>query len=154
MVERSTDGISYAQVGTVNAAGNSSNILSYQLTDKEADEQPALILYYRLRMVDADGISRYSNVVVLTLSSYTGNISVAPNPASTEARVSIITPADGRVHYQLVDNAGRILLKNSLQSRKGNVNTVALNLDGLSSGVYYLHVNGAGMNQNVKVQKR
>ncbi len=153
VVERSTDGINYTQAGTVNAAGNSTNILSYNLTDKEADELGSLIVYYRLRMVDADGASRYSNVVVLTLSAYTGNVTVAPNPATNQAKISIVAPADGTVQYQLMDNAGRILIRQSMQVRKGSGNTAMLNLTGLSNGVYYLNVIGAGLNQNIKVQK-
>ncbi|MBN8687449.1 MAG: PQQ-dependent sugar dehydrogenase [Chitinophagales bacterium] len=153
VVERSTDGITYSQVGTVQAAGNSNQILTYSLTDKEADELGSLIIYYRLRMVDVDGVSRYSSVVVLTLSSYTGTVAVSPNPATDEARLTIIAPADGRVQYQLVDNAGRILLKQTVQVKKGAVSTVMLSLQNLSGGVYYLHLTGAGINRNLKVQK-
>jgi hypothetical protein len=51
-----------------------------------------------------------------------------------------------------MDNNGRIVMKNIVHIRRGN-NNITINAGGLKNGMYYLHVSGAGINQNLKLQK-
>ena len=71
-VERSADGITYATLTSVAAAGTSTATHHYQYLDAPA---PAGTSYYRLRQVDFDGTSAYSPVVVLTRTG--SNVSAA-----------------------------------------------------------------------------
>jgi hypothetical protein len=43
-------------------------------------------------------------------------------------------------------------MQNTINVNKGN-NNFAINLSGLAGGIYYLNVTGAGIDQNVKLQK-
>lgn len=152
-IERSSDGNSFNKIGTVNAAGNNTSILDYSFTDINAANQQSLVLYYRLKMVDINGAFKYSNVITISLADITGRITVMPNPVNNETRVSFVAAEDGRINYKIIDNAGRTVLQNSLPVRKGVMNVITVDMSRMGSGMYYLNVNGAGMNNSTKLQK-
>lgn len=56
-VERSTDGVRFVKIGSVQAAGNSNQLKKYGFTDPYPEQG---INYYRLRLVDHDGKSTLS----------------------------------------------------------------------------------------------
>lgn len=60
-IERSIDGASFAPIGTLTGAGNSSNKLSYKLIDSTPIEDK--VSYYRLKQTDFDGTYTYSVIV-------------------------------------------------------------------------------------------
>jgi len=69
-----------------------------------------------------------------------------------EVNVTITTAMDGKVKWQLIDNAGRIVIHNSIAAKKGN-NGVIINLNRVSAGTYFLVVSGADINQKNKMQR-
>ena len=153
VVERSIDGNNYNSIGSVTAGGNSTSVLNYTFNDNDAANQQSLILYYRLKMVDVNGSFKYSTIVTISLADITGRVTVMPNPVTNEARVTVASPEDGRLSYKVIDNAGRTILQKTLQVKKGAVNTISIDMSRLSTGMYYLSVTGAGMNNNTKLQK-
>lgn len=152
VVERSIDASTFDDIGTVSASGNSTTTSQYSLTDKEVTSLSSTIIYYRLKMVDKDGQYKYSSVVTIYLADVTGTVVVSPNPAKKETRVMITAVHNGKTQWTLTDNNGRVVLRGSLHINRG-VNNFTLNLNNLSSGVYYLNVAGAGIDRNVKLQK-
>lgn len=152
IVERSTDGRNFQQIGTVLAAGNSSVNNKYSFTDYDVTRQSSSVVYYRLKMVDSDDAYKYSNVVTITLPDVTSRVALFPNPASHEVNVTITTAIDGKVKWQLIDNAGRIVSHSSIAAKKGN-NNLVINLNRLSTGTYFLIVSGADIDQKVKLEK-
>jgi glucose/arabinose dehydrogenase len=151
IVERSTDRQNFQAIGTVAARGNNSNN-KYSYTDNDAMHQSSSVLYYRLKIVDTDGGYTYSDVVMISLPFITGGVTVYPNPASKEVKATITVPADGKIQWNLTDNAGRVVLQHSAQLKKGS-NNISINVGSLSPGFYYLNVRGAGITQKVKVEK-
>lgn len=79
-LERSTDGISFTDIGSLNAAGNSTETLPYAFDDYAV---PQGRLFYRYRQIDVDGSSRYSNIVELNSNESLAAIKVFPNPFSS-----------------------------------------------------------------------
>jgi trimeric autotransporter adhesin len=152
-IERSSDGNNFNNIGTVSAAGNNTSVLDYSFTDNDVANQPSLVVYYRLKMVDINGAFKYSNVITITLADITGRVTVVPNPVNNEARITVAAPEDGRLNYKIIDNAGRTIIQKTLQVRKGVVNTIFVDMSRLSTGMYYLNVTGAGINSNTKLQK-
>lgn len=150
-VERSIDGHDFQQIGTVAAKDNSVKN-KYSFWDYDATHQSSSLLYYRLKMIDKDGSFTYSDIVIITLPGITGKVSVFPNPALNQIKITISAPADGKAKWNLVDNTGRIVMQNSAQLKKGN-NSLSLNIGTLSTGVYYLGVSGGGVDQKVKIEK-
>ncbi|MBC7948245.1 MAG: PQQ-dependent sugar dehydrogenase [Chitinophagaceae bacterium] len=153
VVERSLDGNNYSAIGNVAAAGSSNSTIQYNLIDHEAGQQPTTILYYRLKMMDRDGQFTYSNVITIVLPTMTGKIAVTPNPVASRARVLITATRDGKTQWKLTDNSGRVISNGSENIRKGN-NQFYIDMNKLSAGVYYLNVNGAGIDNLVKIQKQ
>jgi len=153
LVERSTDGTRFNEIGAVSANGNNiaGSVFDYSFTDIEAGNLPSLILYYRLRIVDIDGSFKYSNIVSVSLGAITGKLSVSPNPVINQLKVNISSPTDGRIQWKLFDNTGRVVLQNAELVRKGD-NTFTIMMNKLSKGSYYLSVSGT-IDQKIKLQK-
>jgi len=103
-------------------------------------------------MVDNDGSYTYSDIVTITVPLTTSRVAMYPNPAVHEVNVTITTAVDGKVKWQLVDNAGRILAHNSIAAKRGS-NNVVINVNRLSSGTYFLMVSGADIDQKIKLEK-
>jgi hypothetical protein len=110
-IQRSAEGELFDVIGTVSAAGNSSQTLIYQYLDA------AMLLgtnYYRLRMVDRDGSFEFSNVIRLDNTSYPERLKllVHPNPATNGSiQIRIQTPvANQTVWVTLRDLSGKSVL--------------------------------------------
>jgi glucose/arabinose dehydrogenase len=152
IVERSVDGRTFQSIGTVAAVGNSGANNKYSFIDYNAARQSSTVLYYHLKMVDNDGSYTFSDIVTITLPVTTSRVSLYPNPAAHEVNVNITAAIDGKIKWQIIDNAGRILAHNSIVAKRGN-NNVVINLNRLSSGTYFLIVSGAEIDQKIKLEK-
>lgn len=152
IVERSADGLSYSSIGTVTSR-NSNTGSAYDFTDRNALQTKSPVLYYRLKIMDADGSFKYSNVVTVYMPGATGIVNIVPNPVKTDAKVTVIATQSGSVDWSLVDNAGKVIMKNTAEVKKDAPTDILLNMNGLSSGMYFLRVEGAGLHVNSKVQK-
>lgn len=151
-VERSNDGNNFYPIGQVAALGNTTTTNNYSYTDADAARQTSPVIYYRLKMVDIDGASAYSNIVPILLNNIVGKLSVYPNPVKDVVTTEIISMTSGNANWQIVDNNGRVLLQNRIVLVKGR-NTFNISLDKLSAGVYYLKVAGQDIDKRVKIQK-
>ena len=89
VVEKSTDGRNYQPVGSVAAAGNSTSLQRYQLTDPAP---AAGISYYRLKQEDADGRISYSTIALVNINGEEVVVLLFPNPVQHQATVIISTP--------------------------------------------------------------
>ncbi|RZK48042.1 MAG: hypothetical protein EOO59_17090, partial [Hymenobacter sp.] len=65
-VERSADGVAFAKIGRVAAAGTTSQGQQYQLSDRAPLPGTS---YYRLRQIDLDGTAHYSPVATVQLAA-------------------------------------------------------------------------------------
>lgn len=151
-VERSIDGRNFSEIGNVIATGNSTATNLYSHIDNDVTTLASTVIYYRLKMVDIGGEYTYSSIVTIYLADITNNIIVSPNPTMGETRVSISSTLNGKAQWKLMDNSGRIVMQNTIHLKKGN-NNMMINLQSLSGGLYYLHISGAGIDRNVKLQK-
>ncbi|TMI95040.1 MAG: hypothetical protein E6H08_07285 [Bacteroidetes bacterium] len=155
VIERSADGTRFNGIENVTANGrnNAGASFNYSFTDNDAINQSSQRLYYRLRMVDIDGNFKYSNIISVSFPLITSKLSISPNPVLTTVRVAITSEADGRVHWKLTDNVGRVIQKGSENVKKGAGNNFTINMNKLPAGTYNLNAIGAGIDQNVKMQK-
>lgn len=103
-------------------------------------------------MIDTDGEYSYSSIVTIYLADITNNITISSNPTSGEARVIISSTLNRKAQWKLTDNSGRVLMQNTIHLKKGH-NNMTINLRSLSRGLYYFSLSGAGIDQNIKLQK-
>lgn len=103
IVERSLDGIEFITVAVVKGNGNSTSKKSYSILDKNA---PKGNLYYRIKQLDFDGNSSFSNVVSPKRSDNT-TFELFPNPFTNEInlKLSSSTISEGEVKIYNVHGA-------------------------------------------------
>ncbi len=132
VVEASADGLAFAPVGRVAAAGTTTQAQRYAFSYQPP--QPGLG-YYRLRQVDQDGTGHYSPVVAVR----TGAAAVAVFPSVFDQALTVRVPAAGSLALALLAPDGRMLHQQQL----ANSPAQELALPGLAAlppGLYLLRV--------------
>lgn len=147
-VERSINGNSFIKVGTVNAT-NTPGILNYAAEDVITNIN-APVLYYRLKVVDRNGSSSYSNTIAFKVDNNKPTIVIAPNPANSFFTVKITADKEADAVIKVVDITGRTIVTQKTTVLQG-VNTISFNnLSNYSAGTYMVHVI---TNQNITTEK-
>ena len=152
LVERSIDGTHFNQIGIVNASGNTTADVNYTFKDFDVANQSSQNVFYRLKMVDIDAKYTYSNTVRIALPGTKGIITVSPNPAAEDIKATIVSAADCNATWQVIDNAGRLVMQNTVLLKKGD-NDLKINLQGIPSGSYYLKIEGTCIDLKTRFQK-
>ena len=137
-LERSSDGRNYSSIAFVATKaenGNTASPLNYSYNDIRP---LAGNNYYRLKQIDKDGKSTYSNVVLLsrkvadiTLSS------VYPNPTTRDLNLVISSPKAERVTVIVTDLTGKVLMQRATQLMIGD-NQETINIQQLAAGTYMI----------------
>ncbi|HMW96138.1 MAG TPA: T9SS type A sorting domain-containing protein [Flavobacteriales bacterium] len=83
-VQRSRSGVTYETIGSVDGNGNSTTTIAYEFNDPTPYPGPN---YYRLKQVDLDGTSTFTEVRSVTIGA-DGPIHVYPNPAVDQVRIA------------------------------------------------------------------
>lgn len=139
-VERSFTGQAFAAVGTVKGHGTTNTGAAYRFTDANVRAQAASgTVYYRLKQVDTDGKVTYSSVRTVGFSKQAAAISVAPNPATTEATLDLTTLPLGQYQVAIFDATGRIMYK----AGHAGGEQVGLAMSTWPTGMYLVVVQGA-----------
>ncbi len=99
-VYKSTDGINFKLLNTVDAIGNGNN--SYNIIDREIQNT---ILYYRLKMIDVDGRFTFSNTIKMRFEK-DKNIEVFPNPSNNYFSLRGI---NGAKEIAVIDVTGKVI---------------------------------------------
>ena len=130
-LERSADGKSFAHIGIVKAAGNSTSLLSYNFSDNT----PLPVSYYRLRTIDFDGKEEISKVISIQ-DSKNGKETFVVYPNPTTGLVSI--ESEGPLSKLVVFNTLGQVVK-SVQ----NINSLktTLDLSDLDGSIYFIKIN-------------
>ena len=134
VVERSTDGRTYTAIGEVKAA-NSSNGSSYSLTDNKPFNGNN---NYRIKQVDKDGKSDYSDIRSLNFADLRPLITLAPNPAKDFVNVKVEGNTDV-LTLQLTSNTGQVIGTYTMSGEN-----YTINISSLAHGIYNLSISGKG----------
>lgn len=125
-VQKSSDAKAFETIGTVEAAGNSTDLLSYSFIDDEKNG----VVYYRLKQVDFDGKYVYSQV----LSSENATKTVFyPNPSTGSINLSVINE---NATVSIINSLGTIVYQR-FYPEKGNY---LIDLNDQENGVYWIDV--------------
>ncbi len=145
-VERSTDGISWETIGTVDGAGNSSTTLNYEFIDSSllpfGEGKPVLseaevgVGLYRLRQTDFDGKFEYFDPVAVEACS---SFAVFPNPAENEFNIQLFSETEDEITLEVYDLLGELILSRVLDIAKGS-NLLTLDISSAAGGMYLLKV--------------
>lgn len=156
IIERSLYGTQFIPVNAVQAAGNSNQIRNYGYLDNDVLSLHATQLFYRLRQVDMDGKSVYSNTIAVPIQQTITEpiIKAFPNPFTNSIRLQIsgVRTLDSSDNVEIYSLNGKLLYHQNLV----NGNSLIL-LDGLSSlspGLYLLKTTLNGKAFTNKITKQ
>lgn len=147
IVERSLDGINFSAVGTVPAAGNSSDTKTYSYTDVHIDRLNSSVMFYRLKQTDINRNFKYSNIIRLNYNRKgTGPSIVYPNP--TNGSINILLDDNNMIGTEaiLTDVNGKII-----KTLKIVATNQSIDLSAMVNGIYLLRLNN---NETLKVVKQ
>ena len=131
VIEKSVNGSTYAAVGSVAAKNNAAGS-SYQVRDKNSSGG---IQYYRLKVIDLDGNTSFSRIVVIRKTgSPSGPVKLFPNPVLERLSVSYPAAAAKSV-LAIADVSGRELLRKNIAVGSTQI---SIDVSTLSHGMYNL----------------
>ena len=135
-LQRSTDGSVFHKIKSINPSNNTAN---YTFTDNISDLGTS-VLYYRLRVIEQNGKTSFSNIATVKIGGYSIDVKTFPNPFVDKINTTINSTYQGEAEIILHDASGRILRRTVTDIKKGeNIITIA-DLKQLQKGIYVLEV--------------
>jgi Secretion system C-terminal sorting domain len=149
-IERSFDGINFTSINTVAHVNNQTD---FEYNDNKITASQNKI-YYRLKLVDINGSFRYSETRMI-IFQWKKNISVTPNPFTTEINITLQAVAyKEKVMLHIYDATGKMVFEKAVQLNTGNQNININNLGELKVGLYFVRIIGGSNNFSEMVLKR
>lgn len=135
-VEKSKDGESYQIIGEVTAAGNSENEMSYRFLDVGINDGEA---YYRLRQVDLDGTSSFSQTIKLQKKLDNNFMVLSISNIETDSKLSVMLDSniDGELQYFVKNRFGDLVQANKTELYFG-VNDIMIDFENELPGTYFI----------------
>jgi len=137
-LERSADGRNFTAITFIVSKaenGNSNAILNYSFNDARPLSGNN---YYRLKQIDRDGKTTYSDMVELKSKVSEITISsVYPNPATSELKLIITSPAAEKVTIVVTDLTGKVIMQQATQLVIGD-NLSQMKIQQLAAGTYLI----------------
>ena len=149
-IYRSTDASNWQYLGFVQGAGNSTGRIDYRYDDNDLNPSR---YYYRLKQVDFDGASKFSNIAAATLYDK-GQYFLGqnyPNPFTNSTTIEFSLPSRQQVNLQLLDLQGRVIKTLLSETRSAGSHTISFSNKGLSSGIYFYKMEAGGFNATKKM---
>ncbi|HMQ61279.1 MAG TPA: BspA family leucine-rich repeat surface protein [Flavilitoribacter sp.] len=144
-IERAPDGKSWETLGFVTGYGTSTDKHAYHFID----ENPAGgINYYRLRQIDFDGGTDFSEIRTVAFGKTPETIRVFPNPASEQATVQLPAGFEN-AGLELADAQGRMIFE---EKDLAHSSDYRLDLTAFPSGLYFLRIQHNGIVSTQKLQ--
>jgi hypothetical protein len=140
-IERSVDGITFEKVQTITPLnnGNSSNVYNNIDANLTTISKVGLVVYYRIKQVDIDGKSTYTDIKNVRLSNKENLITAYPNPIREFTNIQLEMANADDVRMSLLNADGKILQDFSLKLAKG-INIRKIDMNNLPTGNYVLKV--------------
>jgi len=134
ILEKSYDGTNFELLETFSAKGSNHNV--YEFSDNDISEN----LYYRLRIVELNKSETFTKVISSKSDCLGAAVAIYPNPVSIDTDMNIeISGLKGDIEIRIMDNIGRIVHADNIQSGAENIFT-QLSTTTLSSGLFYLKI--------------
>ncbi len=154
-VERSADGNNYSFLKKVTAAGNSTMVKNYEVTD--ANPRPGTS-YYRLIQVDRDGSKEVygpkSFRAGTSSSTVLRELKASPNPFHSDLRLNFQSLVNGNIPLIISNQNGRKLYNSTLTIQEGS-NDINLPLTSqLSPGTYIITIGEGSSKISTQVIKQ
>ncbi|MBL0145565.1 MAG: T9SS type A sorting domain-containing protein [Chitinophagaceae bacterium] len=144
-IERSSNSGLYSKIGSVVAVNTSGNN-NYAFEDVQPLKG---VNFYRLKQVDIDGKTTYSNIVKVLFDEYGKQVNIYPNPATQLVNIDF----GGRqktVIINVYDAQGRQVIITSMQNQQ----PLKLNINHLPKGKYIVQLSDGETNNTANFIKQ
>ena len=145
-IEKSTDGKSYYKIGAVKGR-NSNSTSMYRLVD---EEEIIAAAYYRLKMIDMDGLFKYSEIILLSNKKAAFAVAEVSNPFHNSINIAYTLPNAGKVNFSIADMYGKAVYRQIIDGKKSLNNSKLDGLDALAPGMYAITI----FYENLAITKR
>ncbi len=143
-IERSVDNVDFNSIAFVDGMGTTTEKTSYTYVDNSISAAKA---YYRLKQIDFDGTSAYSNVVEVDLTVPT-DFSISqnyPNPFNPSTTIKFGLPVEAKVTINLFNTLGEKVAQLANTDFAAGNQRIDFNASNLSSGVYFYTIEAVGV---------
>lgn len=147
-IERSIDGKHFTELGTVKGRGNSEQAQLYNFIDQAPLSGQN---YYRIRQVDFDGTSNYSELKAIEWKNTNANIRVYPTQVTDQLTLEIFNAKATQAELQIFTPAGHLVHEWNLNTDYSNQ---TIDLSNLDTGVYFLKFQLDNYFQTIKIFKQ
>jgi Concanavalin A-like lectin/glucanases superfamily len=153
-VQRSTDGVNFNTIGTVQAKGTTTIASSYQYLDNSIKTlTTGKTIFYRLHQVDKDGRSAMSSIVSVKYEPAASLLTLLQNPAVNDVRIQVSLQQKTDVQLTITDAMGRAATARQMTMKAGQ-NFTALPVHLLAAGTYYITVTAGTKKQTLAFIKQ
>lgn len=133
-LERSFDAENFEAIHRADGTGDSNEKKTYSYTDKNIPAPIGTKVYYRLKQVDYDGTTTYSDMVYI-ISEGNNEVKVAPNPVTTG---NFTIYAERIQTIDIYNTFGQLVFRRQID----NESQYMIDTQSFSAGIYILVVNG------------
>ncbi|MHA7102324.1 RHS repeat domain-containing protein [Roseivirga pacifica] len=141
VIERSTNGYGFSEIGFKTGAVNSTELVEYQYFDLQP---PAGKAYYRLKQVDINGAYEYSPVRTINIKGEgLFNVVVYPNPVHSGQDLLLEfngSRIEGRAELEVFGVNSTSVYKSTFEFNEGDNKNVVVPTNGFSQGLYIVAV--------------
>jgi hypothetical protein len=139
IIERSTDGRNFTELGYVLAAGSSTGQRNYSFND---DAPFKGVNYYRLKMVDQNNSFRYSEIRSIR-NQGVSDMQITPNPVVDNLKMQVDALQAGSAILYITDLSGKKIYQQSLNLVSG-LNNLSIPTTRLAKGTYFVSLQMTG----------
>ena len=140
----------FVTLGFVKGSGTTSQLQSYNFTDKEVDNGT---YSYRLKQIDFDGTFSYSNVVEVKITSPL-SFSLSqnyPNPFNPTTKINYTVPFDSKVTISVYSITGELVTELVNNNLAAGSYSAEFNGSSLASGMYIYKMTAGSFTQTYKM---
>jgi hypothetical protein len=137
-VEKSIDGENWRVIGTISAAGNSTQDIHYSFVDSEKSIDQN---YYRLNQVDIDGKNEYFGPIQANCEAGNDILMSFPNPSDKNGFSVVLNTKnlEGNGILSISDSKGNIVYTKQVEVEKG-ISLWNITEPNLTTGVYFIKI--------------
>lgn len=148
IVERSSDAVTFEDIGKVDGHGNSEVMREYEFFDRKPENN---IEYYRLRQVDFSGDYKHTSIIAVRRADIL-DIAVYPNPASFTVNVDLSTGGHSAGVISVLDANGKEAFRQEFDCENYSGCSISIPVEQYDAGIYCIMIQDD--RQNHVYQKR
>lgn len=138
------------KIGFIEGSGNSNSPKEYSFTDNPATGNK---YFYRLKQIDSDGQTEYSNVISIDLNipNQYALYQNYPNPFNPITSITYNLPIDGMVSLRVFDMLGSEVVTLVNENQKAGAYTIPFYAGDLASGIYICKITANNFISSIKM---